>query len=73
LIADEDQLTLDDARSTAIFRIIQESLTNVARHSEASDVQIEFQRSHAELKLNINDNGKGIVEEDMGKPAHSAW
>jgi len=67
LIADEDQLTLDDARSTAIFRIIQESLTNVARHAEASDVQIEFQRSEEILQLYINDNGKGIVEEDMSK------
>ena len=67
LIADEDLLTLDDARSTGIFRIIQESLTNVARHAEANYVQIEFHRSNDTLGFTITDNGKGINELDMNK------
>jgi len=67
LIGDEEQLTLDDARSTAIFRIIQESLTNVARHAQATDVQIEFQRDKNELRFTITDNGIGIDEDDMRK------
>ncbi|MBC3884875.1 MASE3 domain-containing protein [Undibacterium griseum] len=67
LIADETQLILDDVRSTAIYRIVQESLTNVARHAEASYVQIEFQRNNEQLRFTIADNGKGIDEQDMSK------
>ena len=67
LIADEEQLTLDDAHSTAIFRVIQESLTNVARHAVASEVQIEFQRDASSISFSIRDNGRGIDEEDMKK------
>lgn len=67
LIADEDQLTLDDARSTAIFRIVQESLTNVVRHAHATEVQIAFDRNRDTLRFTISDNGRGIVQEDMKK------
>jgi PAS domain S-box-containing protein len=67
LRADEEQLMLDDARSTGIFRIVQESLTNVVRHSKASEVQIEFNRNSESLDFSINDNGQGIEETDMHK------
>ncbi|MFZ6774329.1 MASE3 domain-containing protein [Undibacterium sp. SXout7W] len=67
LIASEELLTLDDARSTAIFRIVQESLTNVARHANASEVQIEFSQSTQKIRFTITDNGKGIDEDDMHK------
>lgn len=67
LLASEEQLTLDDARSTAIFRIVQESLTNVVRHSGASEVQIEFFKTPNALKFTIQDNGRGIGDEDMQK------
>jgi PAS domain S-box-containing protein len=67
LRADEEQLMLDDARSTGIFRIVQESLTNVVRHSKASEVQIEFNRNAESLDFSINDNGQGIEETDMHK------
>lgn len=67
LLANEEQLMLDDAHSTAIFRIIQESLTNVVRHAKATEVQIEFHRSSDTLKFSINDNGQGIEETDMRK------
>lgn len=67
LVANEEQLTLDDARSTAIFRIIQESLTNVVRHAKASEVQIVFERNETSLKFSICDNGRGIGQEDMLK------
>ena len=67
LIADEEQLILNDERSTAIFRIIQESLTNVARHANATEVQIEFHRNETALSLKISDNGRGIGKEDMLK------
>jgi PAS domain S-box-containing protein len=67
LLADEDQLILDDARSTAIFRIVQESLTNVARHAKASEVQIQFARDAERLHLTISDNGRGIEPQNRHK------
>jgi PAS domain S-box-containing protein len=67
LTANEEQLSLDDARSTAIFRIVQESLTNVTRHANASEVSIRFERDAQQLRFSISDNGRGIEEEDMRK------
>ena len=67
LVANEEQLALDDARSTAIFRIVQESLTNVVRHAGATEVQIIFERDEHRLSFTISDNGKGIVAEDVRK------
>ncbi len=63
----EQQLSLDDERSTAIFRIIQESLTNVARHALASEVTIHFEREANLLKFSIEDNGRGFSSEDLKK------
>jgi signal transduction histidine kinase len=65
--ADEEQLILDDERSTAIFRIIQESLTNVARHAKAATVNIKFARDEKEISLTISDNGRGIEEGALNK------
>ncbi|MBI3730939.1 MAG: PAS domain S-box protein [Burkholderiales bacterium] len=67
LEANEEQLALDDARSTAIFRIIQESLTNVVRHADATEVQIAFERSPTTLSFSVTDNGKGIEADEMRK------
>lgn len=67
LIANEEQLILDDERSTAIFRIVQESLTNVARHAKASQVIIRFERSEQSLAFTIQDDGRGIEEGAMNK------
>ncbi|MFZ6744316.1 MASE3 domain-containing protein [Undibacterium sp. JH2W] len=67
LEANEEQLALDDAHSTAIFRIIQESLTNVVRHADATEVQIVFDRKPSRLSFSISDNGKGIEADDMRK------
>lgn len=43
-----------------LYRIVQEALTNVARHSQASEVSVHFHRHAAELELSIRDNGKGL-------------
>lgn len=51
---------LDDAKSTAIFRIVQESLTNVTRHSRASHVHISFSPRPQGLLLSIHDDGVGF-------------
>lgn len=55
-----DNAAVDDVRATTIFRILQEALTNVARHSHAQKVAIEFQQGDDELALEVRDNGVGI-------------
>jgi PAS domain S-box-containing protein len=67
LFADEAELRLDDAASTAIFRIMQEALTNIARHANASNVTMNLYRLNGELLAQIRDDGRGIRAEDMEK------
>jgi signal transduction histidine kinase len=56
------ELALTPAASTALFRILQESLTNVARHAGASRVSVELKREERWVKLSIQDNGRGITD-----------
>lgn len=51
---------MDDARSTALFRVVQEALTNVARHAEAHRVDIRLDREDGHLVLEIADDGIGF-------------
>ncbi|MBI3787051.1 MAG: PAS domain S-box protein [Ignavibacteriales bacterium] len=68
--ANVEELKLDRERSTAVFRILQESLTNVLRHAKASRVTIDLHVSPSELILEVVDNGKGF-EPDKPKSTHS--
>jgi PAS domain S-box-containing protein len=56
----EELNALDSERSTAIFRIFQESLTNVARHANATCVEARLEREGDQLILQVQDNGKGF-------------
>jgi PAS domain S-box-containing protein len=67
LLADEAELRLDDAASTAIFRIVQEALTNIARHAQATRVMMNLFRLNSDLLITIRDDGRGIRPEDMEK------
>ncbi len=67
LLAEEAELRLDDSASTAIFRIVQEALTNIARHAGATRVVLNLDRVNHELLLTIRDDGRGIRSEDMEK------
>jgi signal transduction histidine kinase len=51
--------------STALFRILQEALTNVIRHADATHVTINVTYSAGVVVLEIEDNGKGIAERDI--------
>ena len=51
---------IDDHLGTSAFRILQESLTNVARHSRATRVFIRMVKTHDDLTLEVMDNGLGI-------------
>ena len=54
---------LTDEVETHLFRIMQESLTNVARHSNASRVEVRLHREGEALRLTIADNGRGLLED----------
>ncbi|OGS98419.1 MAG: hypothetical protein A3F73_09545 [Gallionellales bacterium RIFCSPLOWO2_12_FULL_59_22] len=56
----EDKGNLDKQRSIALFRIFQEALTNIARHSAASRVKVEFRHGDEEVVLSVSDNGCGM-------------
>lgn len=56
----EKDLTLDRERSTAIFRIFQETLTNVARHAGATSVQTSLVVGERNIALITHDNGAGF-------------
>ncbi|RJG09401.1 response regulator [Massilia cavernae] len=51
---------LDAARSTMVFRIVQEALTNVVRHADASLAAVRVERQGADLHVTVRDDGKGI-------------
>ncbi len=59
------KVDLKKEKATAIFRIFQETLTNVARHSGASQVRAKLQLSQNILSLEVQDNGKGISKEQV--------
>lgn len=65
---DSKSVELDPDCSTAIFRIFQEALTNVARHAEATRVNISLRRKNSKLEMKISDNSKGITEYDILSP-----
>ncbi|MDD2673067.1 MAG: ATP-binding protein, partial [Syntrophales bacterium] len=46
--------------STALFRILQESLTNIIRHAGATEVGIDIEQKKNSISLRVRDNGRGI-------------
>ena len=49
----------------ALYRMVQEALTNVARHANATDIRIELRQSADELVLTVRDNGHGFPDRSM--------
>jgi len=68
VVVNPEDIVLDQDRSTAIFRIFQEALTNVARHAEATKVDVRLRCEEDRLELVVRDNGKGIAEEKISNP-----
>jgi signal transduction histidine kinase len=54
--------SLDHELSLALYRTVQEALTNAVRHGKASRVRVIFWVEGEELRLTITDNGKGAFE-----------
>jgi PAS domain S-box-containing protein len=66
--ASPKEITLDRDRSTAIFRICQEALTNVVRHANATKVKVTLKEEPSRIVLRISDNGKGIEKRQLSDP-----
>ena len=60
-----DQEVLDAGRATAVFRIFQESLANIASHAEATGVTVTLSQEDQHLVLTVADNGRGIPPEAL--------
>jgi PAS domain S-box-containing protein len=61
----EEGTALSPEKSAAVFRIFQEILTNVARHSGASRVEISLSERGGSLVLTVSDNGVGVKESEI--------
>ena len=63
-----EEITLDRERSTAVFRIFQEALTNVARHAQATEVTASLQTREGAVELEVADDGRGITKPELASP-----
>lgn len=63
-----EDINLPQDLSTAIFRIFKEALTNAARHSNATSVNVNLTEKGGEFILEIRDNGRGIEKTDISHP-----
>lgn len=60
-----EEIEIGDAAATALFRIFQETLTNVARHAQATRVRIQMTIDESAVQLDVQDDGRGIALSDM--------
>ena len=68
LLIEYDLALLNKQLSVAVYRMIQEALTNVRRHAKASKVTVSLTDENGKLKLMIKDNGIGITQEKIDNP-----
>jgi signal transduction histidine kinase len=62
------ELKLDQERSTVVFRIVQEALTNVLRHAKASHVMVRLEKHQESVVLTVRDDGSGIAADKIKDP-----
>jgi two-component system, NarL family, sensor histidine kinase DegS len=65
----DDELPLSADQAIAIFRVMQEALTNARKHSGAEQVQVKLQRRDGEVVLQVEDDGRGFAPEHT-PPGH---
>ena len=63
------EVHLDKDREIAVFRVVQEALTNVVRHAGATKVDFYLDVGDSDIVIEVSDNGKGISKADIEKPA----
>ncbi|MET3130597.1 two-component system sensor histidine kinase UhpB [Oxalobacteraceae bacterium GrIS 1.11] len=67
-VSNRKEIELDLDQATALFRIFQEALTNIAKHANATRVTVRLARLRHHISLKITDNGGGIWQADRAKP-----
>ena len=65
---DDPAISLPPAQSTAVFRIVQEALTNIAKHAHATHASVTVRREGPTLAIAVEDNGVGFTTDDPRKP-----
>jgi PAS domain S-box-containing protein len=68
VIINPENIKLDQKSSITVFRIFQEALTNIVRHSEATEVKVLLKEADERLTLEVEDSGKGIQAEHIASP-----
>lgn len=68
LAVSTSNLDLHKMHSVAVFRIIQESLINIAKHAKASRAEVAIEQSDGEITINVQDDGLGFSPENARKP-----
>jgi signal transduction histidine kinase len=63
-VFEPEEIEIDQGRATAVFRILQESLTNVRRHANASEVEVLLKLRAGDLFLQVRDDGRGISDQE---------
>jgi signal transduction histidine kinase len=60
------EIALDREPATALFRIFQEALTNVARHAQATKIELSLRQEATRVLMVVRDNGRGVQPEEAG-------
>jgi two-component system sensor histidine kinase UhpB len=69
LSCEPEDLELDPDVSVTLFRVFQETLTNVTKHAHATQLSVKLAVSEGHIVLVVEDNGRGIEPGDMAKPS----
>jgi PAS domain S-box-containing protein len=67
-VFEPEEIALDKDRTTTVFRVFQETLTNIARHAQATEVSVHLSVQTDGLMLHVEDNGVGISEKQIADP-----
>lgn len=67
LTASADEAAITPEVATALFRVFQEALTNIARHAQAQRVEVELEQNHQAMRLQVRDDGCGFEVHRAGQ------
>jgi signal transduction histidine kinase len=60
------ELGMSGDNATMLFRVVQEAMTNIARHAQATKLKIALSQDNGNLQMDIQDNGRGITPAAVG-------